>query len=324
VLQIIQEVHGPQMSIHHPASLQAMQRFQQYMELDPEVAGTFSFADLVAATNRLLHGGLPKWGMVPENQADAAMIAQLALSGAGPGDSDRWFTRNLTAANVNVWYKNHRSETVERALQRAKAFQSKDQIPGPSSGEFRLASGTIGLMGAINETVARSQLEILFLVMTVIFVMCSLTYKSILAAFILLVPVNFSNLAAASVMAYMNIGLDVNTLPVLAIGTGVGIDYAIYLMSRICEEHPLHNNYDETLSRAIATTGRAILFTASTLVVGMVPWYFLSSLRFQANMGLLIAALMVINMIAALVLIPLLVSMIKPKFITDGAIASHT
>ena len=204
-------------------------------------------------------------------------------------------------------------------MQRAKAFQTHDQIEGQTHGEFRLASGTIGLIGAINETVARSQREILLLVMTVIFVMCSLTYKSVVAALILLVPVNLSNLVAISVMAYLNIGLDVNTLPVLAIGTCVGIDYAIYLMSRICEEYPLHKNYDEALARAISTTGRAILFTASTLIVGMVPWYFLSNLRFQADMGLLIAALMVINMFAALIVIPLLVSMLNPKFITRGA-----
>jgi predicted RND superfamily exporter protein len=319
ILQVVQEIREPQISIQHPASLEVMQRFQRYMELDPDVAATFSFADLVTATNRLLHGGLPKWGVVPENQADAAMISQLALSGAGPGDSDRLFTRDLTAANINVWYKDHRSETVERALQRAKAFQYGGQIQGPSAVEFRLASGTFGLIGAVNETVARSQLEILLLVLAMIFVMCSVTYKSILAALILLVPVNFSNLTAAGLMAYMNIGLDVNTLPVLAVGTGVGIDYAIYLMSRICEEYPLHNDYDETLFHAILTTGRAIVFTASTLVLGMAPWYFLSSLRFQANMGLLIAALMVINMIAALVVIPLLVSILKPKFIARRA-----
>jgi predicted RND superfamily exporter protein len=320
VLQVVEETRErQQMSIQDPASLELMQRFQRYMELDPDVTATFSFADLVTATNRLLHGGLPKWGVVPENQADAAMTSQLALSGAGPGDSDRLFTRDLTAANINVWYKDHRSETVERALRRAKAFQDGDRNQNPTAADLRLASGTVGLIGAINETVVRSQLKILLLVLAMIFVMCSMTYKSIFAALLLLIPVNFSNLIAASLMAYMNIGLDVNTLPVLAVGTGVGIDYAIYLMSRICEEYPLRNDYDETLFQAISTTGRAILFTASTLVVGMAPWYFLSSLRFQADMGLLIAALMVINMIAALVVIPLLVSIFKPKFIARRA-----
>ena len=84
VLQVVQEIREPQMSIHQPAALEAMQRFQRYMELDPDVVATFSFADLVTATNRMLHGGLPKWGLVPESDADAAMIAQLALSGSGP------------------------------------------------------------------------------------------------------------------------------------------------------------------------------------------------------------------------------------------------
>jgi len=247
------------------------------------------------------------------------MISQLALSGAGPGDSERLFTRDLTAANINVWYRNHRSETVERALQRARTFRSEEQGPIQGPLEFRMASGTIGLIGAINDTVARSQLQILLLVLAMIFVLCSVTYKSMVAALVLLVPVNFSNLITASLMSGMNIGLDVNTLPVLAVGTGVGIDYAIYLMSRICEEYPRWGDYERTLSRAIWTTGRAILFTASTLVVGMAPWYFLSSLRFQANMGLLIAALMVINMIAALVVIPLLVSILQPGFIARRA-----
>ena len=148
-----------------------------------------------------------------------------------------------------------------------------------------------------------------------IFLMCSITYKSILAGALLLVPVNFSNLIATALMVQLNIALDVNTLPVLAVGTGVGMDYAIYLMSRICEDFPLRNSYDEALYHAITTTGRAVLFTATTLVVGMFPWYFLSSLRFQAEMGLLIAALMIINMIAALVVLPLLVSVFKPKFV---------
>jgi predicted RND superfamily exporter protein len=204
-------------------------------------------------------------------------------------------------------------------LQRAKAFKDAEQIQNLTPVDFRLASGTIGFIGAIHETVAGSQLKILSLVLAMIFVMCSVTYRSMVAALLLLVPVNVSNLLATASMVYLNIGLDVNTLPVLAVGTGVGIDYAIYLLSRICEEFPLHANYDETLFHAVTTTGRAILFTASTLVVGMVPWYFLSSLRFQANMGLLIAALMVINMITALIVIPLLVSFFKPKFIARRA-----
>ena len=260
LLQVVLESGDRKVSMHSSASLELMQRFQRHMELDPEVAATFSFADRVTATNRLLHGGLPKWGVLPEDQADAAMLSQLAMTGAGPSDFDRFFTRDLTAASINIWYKDHRSETVERALQRAKAFQGADETRNPATLHLRLASGTMGTIAAINETVARSQFQILLLVLAMIFLMCSITYKSILAGALLLVPVTFSNLIASALMVQLNIALDVNTLPVLAVGTGVGIDYAIYLMSRICEDFSLRNSYDEALYHAITTTGRAVLF----------------------------------------------------------------
>lgn len=316
LLQIVLESGDPHASVLSPDGLDLMQRVQRYMAIDPEVGGTFSFADLVTSTHRLLHGGLPKWGVVPENERDAAMISQLALSGAGPGDADRFFTGNLEAANINIWYKDHRSTTIERALSRARAFQKSEEASHGHTFSLRLASGTIGLLAAIHETVARAQLEILLSVLAVIFVMCSITYRSVAAALLLLIPVSVSNLVAAALMVCLDIGLDVNTLPVLAVGTGVGIDYGIYLVSRIREEFPYRRHYAPTLFHAITTTGQAILFTASALALGVAPWYFLSSLRFQANMGLLIAVLMIINMIAALVIIPLLISALKPRFIS--------
>jgi predicted RND superfamily exporter protein len=122
-------------------------------------------------------------------------------------------------------------------------------------------------------------------------------------------------------MTCLDIGLDVNTLPVLAIGTGVGIDYAIYLASRVREEFSRFNDYQGALAAAVETTGRAIFLTGSALVAGMIPWYLLSSLRFQANMGLLIGFLMITNMVAALIIVPLLVSLCKPKFIARDAVS---
>jgi predicted RND superfamily exporter protein len=299
VLQVVME--GDTFSaIQKPEALNLMQRFQKHMEHDPEVGGTFSFADMVAQVNRLFHGGMPKWNVIPTSVSDAAMFSQLAITGASPGDFDRLFAQDFSAGNITVWYKDHREKTIDRALTHGLRIS--------------LAAGTIGLLGAINEVVAQSELWILLLVLATVFVTCSITYRSFVAAVLLLIPVNISNLIGSAIMVYMNIGLDVNTLPVAAVGIGIGIDYGIYLMSRICEEYQIQRNYEEAISSAISTTGRAILFTASTLLVGMVPWYFLSNLRFQADMGLLIAFLMGINMIVALIVVPLLLFIIRPKF----------
>ena len=313
VLQVVFE-GNKQYAIETPAGLNLIQRFQNHMERDPEVGGTFSFADLVPMVNSIFHGGTPKWGVVPDKEADAALLSQMAMTGASPGDFDHQLSSDIRVANVSVWYKDHRGKTIKRALSRAQEFIDSEESKADGF-KVRLATGSIGLLGAINETVARSELQILLLVLGAVFVTCSITYRSIVAALLLLIPVNVSNLIAAAVMVKMGIGLDVNTLPVAAVGIGVGIDYGIYLMSRICEEYQLEGSFEKAITKAVGTTGRAILFTATTLLVGIAPWYVLSDLRFQADMGLLIAFLMLINMAVAMVVVPLLLYIVQPRFV---------
>jgi uncharacterized protein len=149
----------------------------------------------------------------------------------------------------------------------------------------------------------------------VILIGCSYAYRSVVAAVLLLIPVNLANLLLTAGMVVMGLGLDVNSLPITAIGIGVGIDYGIYLLSRICEEYRGARHIGNAIQAAVATTGKAIFFTASIMLVGIIPWYFLSGLRFMADMGLLLCMIMMINMLCALVVLPLLVSLFKPKFL---------
>ena len=133
---------------------------------------------------------------------------------------------------------------------------------------------------------------------------------------ILMIPLNLANLITMSIMYTLGIGLNINTLPIVSVGVGVGIDYGIYLLSRLCEEYKVRGEYSfATAATAIRTTGKAIFFTATTMIAGVIFWYFLSSLRFQAEMGLLLAIIMFINMLGALLLIPSLVFVFKPKFL---------
>jgi predicted RND superfamily exporter protein len=142
-----------------------------------------------------------------------------------------------------------------------------------------------------------------------------LAYRSVVAAVLLLIPVNVSNLFLGAVLVQMGIGLDVNTLPITAIGVGVGIDYGIYLLSRICEEYNSSEDVGLSIERAIATTGKAIFFTATIVLIAILPWYFLSGLKFLADMGLLLVMVMLINMLVALVLLPLEIWLVKPRFL---------
>jgi predicted RND superfamily exporter protein len=316
VLQLV--VEGKPEAIKTSHGLNLMQRLQRHMELDPEVGATFSFSDQVSQVNRLFHGGFPKWAVIPQNDADSAMLFQLAMTGASPGDFDRLFTGSLSAGNVTVWYKDHRAETVERALQRASGFMTADKEVGGSDLTVRLASGTIGLVGALNQTIGQLEVLTVILISLVIFAITTFIYRSFIAGLLLTVISNTAYLITSALMYYLEIGLDVNTLPIGAVGMGIGIDYNIYLMSRMCEEYRTNPNYSKLIPASIFTTGKAIFFTATTMVVGIILWYFMSSLRFQAEMGLLLSAVMLAHVILALFFQSAFMLILQPKFIQKG------
>jgi len=130
-------------------------------------------------------------------------------------------------------------------------------------------------------------------------------------------------LMTAAVMYHLGIGLDVNTLPIGAVGMGIGIDYNIYLMSRMSEEYRLNSDYATLIPASIFTTGKAIFFTATTMVGGIIIWYFMSSLRFQADMGVLLSTVMIAHVLLALFFQAGLMMLLQPKFIQRGPLIKH-
>jgi predicted RND superfamily exporter protein len=321
VLQVV--VEGKPESIKSADGLNLMQNFQRYMELDPEVGATFSFSDQVSEVNRLFHGGFPKWGVIPENNTDSAMLFELSMTGASPGDFDRLFVRDSSAGNVTVWYKDHRATTVDRALRRAASFPVDEKSNKEHDLRVRLASGTIGLQGALNDTIGRLEVLTVILISLVIFGVTTFIYRSFIAGLLLTVVSNTAYLITSAIMYYLEIGLDVNTLPIGAVGMGIGIDYNIYLMSRMCEEYKTNPDYSKLIPASIFTTGKAIFFTATTMVVGIIFWYFMSSLRFQAEMGLLLSAVMLAHVVLALFFQAAFMLILQPKFIQKGLQFTH-
>ena len=129
-------------------------------------------------------------------------------------------------------------------------------------------------------------------------------------------------LVSLAFMFVANIGFDVNTLPVQALGVGVGVDYALYIMDRVVHERKRGHDLQESVSIAIQTTGMAVFFTGSTLVGGIIFWYFISSLRFAADMSLLLSILLLANMVGAILVVPAFTTVFKPRFaqaVGDGA-----
>lgn len=294
----------------------SMLKLQRMLEQEesPPVA-TLSFADYLPEANRLFSGGNPKWSPLDNNQQAVAAAAGAVMVGTGPKAFLHVADFVQQNSTVSLWYKDNKQETVDLALEQTRAALEEIGVDHEAF-TVRLGTGTIALQQSINDTVDYYQWIILGLLNVVILLTCSWAYRSIVAGILLMIPVNLSNLFLGAVMVQMGIGLDVNTLPITAIGIGVGIDYGIYLLSRICEEYQEYPDHAKAIDDAVATTGKAIFFTATIVLIGILPWYFLSELKFLADMGLLLVMVMLINMIMALVVVPLLVWWIKPRFLS--------
>lgn len=134
------------------------------------------------------------------------------------------------------------------------------------------------------------------------------------------VAMTFATVLTYAYMGVVGVGIDTNTVPIIAIGVGVGIDYSIYMMDRIREElSKAYGDLEVAIQRALQSTGTAICFTAFTLMCGVIVWKFVSTLRFQADAAVLLSVMLVLNAIAALVLVPAWIRFFKPKFITRVA-----
>ncbi len=302
-------------TVKRAKTIEVMSEIQRRLEESefPPTA-TLSFADYLPEANRLYQGGNPKWAPLDYDDFAVNAAAGALLLGASSKAYSHVSDFELKNGTVSLWFKDNKQDTVDQALE--ATYEVIDDI-GRDFPEFkiRLATGAIALQQSVNETVDLYQWYILAALNAVILLTCSLAYGSILAGILLLIPVNLSNMMLGSVMVLMGIGLDVNTLPIAAIGIGVGIDYGIYLLSRICEEYSGDGDYASAIQTAVMTTGKAIFFTATIVLISILPWYYLSGLKFLADMGLLLVLVMLINMVVALVGVPLLVYLLRPAFV---------
>ncbi len=296
------------------ATMFHIQRLLEASDTPPEA--TLSFADYLPEANRLFSGGNPKWA--PVDPIDESVFGTVTALLLGSNAKSYGHVMDFTMQNgtLSLWYKDNKQDTVDAALKQTRAAM---ELAGYDHENFkvRLATGAIALQQSVNDVVRQNKWKILGLLNIAILIVTSLAYRSILAGIILLIPVNLSNAFLEATMVSLGLGLDVNSLPIASIGIGVGIDYGIYLLSRMCEEFQDSKHHGAAIQRAVQTSGKAIFFTATIVLISIMPWYFLSDLKFLADMGLLLVMVMTINMIISLVVLPLLVWWIKPKFISS-------
>jgi uncharacterized protein len=300
-------------SLNDPKLYHVMDEYQRHMEGDPAVGRTFSVADLISNGGAALREFQPKWNVLPTTRRGTGQLLGGLLAGASPLSTAYIITPRRDATQITVYCKNREGENVQRIVERTERFfaQPDHKVPGV---HFSLAAGIIGELAAANQEILDNDVLLNVLAFTTIYIIVLVTYRSFMAGLYLLFPLALANAAINAYMGAHDIGININTLPVVTVGVGFGIDYAIYIVSRIIEELALGRELEDATYQALVTSGKAVAFTALTLVASVLFWYW-SSIRFDAEMGLLLAVWMFVSMLGAMTILPVLIVIFRPKFI---------
>ncbi len=304
-------------AIKDASTLNQLDLFQRYMEQGDGAGGSVTATTMLKTIFRVFHEGDPKWEMLPTRNDHVGQLFFMVTAGTRRGELDRFFSPDYTNATITVFYKNYDHETIKGAIDRAKQYIATHTRPEDSV-RYRLAGGLFGILAAQIEEVDWSYKVNVPLIFLVIFILSFLTYWSVAGALIVMLPSIVAQPLCEAVMYLMGIDFNINSLPVAAIGIGIGIDYGYYVLSRIVEEYEVTRDFDEANRRALTTTGEAVMFTGLTITTSMVLWLF-HPLKFEAQMAFLLMTLMVFHAIGALVFIPAMVSLLRPRFATQRA-----
>lgn len=276
--------------------------FAWHMQNVEGVQSVVSLPGVAKVINAGWNEGSLKWRVLPRNPTTMVQAVGYVPTATGLLNPD------CSVMPVMVFTEDHKADTIERIVSEVKEFRETLAHPEVS---YRLATGNIGVMAATNELVAAAQYPILLCVFSAVILLCFVQFRSWRAVLCIILPLALVSILTYALMSLLEIGLKVSTLPVVALGVGVGVDYGIYIFSRLRsyldEGRSLENAYLHTL----AITGNGVAFTGVTLAIGVATWIF-SPLKFQADMGILLTFLFIVNMLGALFLLPALAAWLLP------------
>lgn len=295
-------------------TMRLVDRFAWAMRNVEGVNSVRSLPTSVRNTAAIWREGNLKWVGLPHSKTELIQMT-------APYDpSSGLLNESCTVLPVVVYMNDHKANSIETVIAAVKHFAATDpQALSRKDVHFRLAMGGIGIMAATNDVIATNELPMLFWVYLAIIVLVWLAYRDWRAVVCCCMPLLLATFLGYWFMTALNIGLKVSTLPVLVLATGIGVDYAFYIYSRLQVLLQQGLNMGEAYAQALQQIGVAVVFTGLTLSVGVSSWAF-SGLKLQADMGLLLSFMFLVNMIAAIIFLPAFAVILDRLFPHKGRI----
>ena len=274
--------------------MELLDRFEWRLKNIEGVKSVLGLAGMARKINSGYSEGILKWQVLPFNRDMLAQAVGRVETSTGLTNLDG------SVLPVMIFLEDHKAETIRRVVTAVKEFETNY---GYKDVHFSLAGGNAGIMAASNEVVRNAQFPILIYVFSAVILLCFASFRSVKIVTCIVLPLALVSVLAHTLMFWMEIGLKTSTLPVVALGVGEGVDYGIYLFSCFIAQRRKGLAFADAIEAAMQQAGSAIVFTGLTLSVGVGTWAF-STLQIQADMGILLMFMFLMNMVCAIVLIP--------------------
>mgnify|MGYP003444876216 FL=1 len=285
------------------ATLQQADRLSWQLQQLPEVQATVSLADSVKQVTAGTYEGSAKWYTLSRNQEILNYGGQQAIQNT-PDLSNV----ECSVIPVVAYLKDHRAATLDKVSATVEQFIADNKTAGV---ELLPAAGAAGIEAAVNQEVRTAWLKMLAYIYGTVAILCLIAFRSWRAVLVALLPLALTSVLCEALMVVLGIGVKVATLPVIALGVGIGVDYALYLLSVQLHGQRMGMPLPEAYRAALAFTGRIVALVGLTLAAGVITWAW-SPIKFQADMGILLAFMFLWNMLGALILIPALSYFLLP------------
>jgi predicted RND superfamily exporter protein len=278
--------------------------FSWHMGNVPGVMSVNSYSSQLRTYNEGYNEGNPKMSVVPIDPANyGALTAEI-------GRNRGFINKDCTMTAVHMYLADHKATTINGVIAAVKAYRAANKLEGV---KIRLAAGNAGVLAAIDDDVEKSELPMMLYVYAAILILVFVTYRDFRAIIACCLPLTVGTFIGYWFMKELKIGLTVATLPVMVLAVGIGVDYAFYIYNRL-QTHLAHGQpIVKALEHSILEVGMATIFTAITLAIGVATWSF-SALKFQADMGKLLAFMFIVNLVMAMTALPAVAVVLEKMF----------
>ena len=297
--------------IMEPEVMQTMDRFETELEQDPSVGSVTSLASVVRIISRSLNEPESEfYDVIPDNrQAIAQYIEFYSMSG-DPEDFEKLVDFDYTKAVMNIQFVANDMKELNRV--EAKIRDLVCQTPYAT-----VVAGQCLIEKQMGTSIVRGQIYSLIFALLAIAILMGIIFRAFSAGLMGSIPLLLTLVCNFGLMGWFGLHLDIGNSLISSIAIGIGVDYTIHLFWRLKYELSLGSDYRQAILNTLTTTGRGIAINAFSVIIGFAVLFF-SGIVLLKTFAFLIIFSLLLCLLCALILVPSIALLTKPKFLESN------